>query len=60
MQWNTKLLTFYPKIANTFTGMKSYDKSDWSSKTRTQSGNKNKVIFAHLAIALLMSSRPTT
>ena len=60
MQWNTKMLTFFPEIADAFTGVKSYDKTGWSSKTQTQFRNKNKLILAYLAITLPMSSQLTT
>ena len=39
-----RIVNFFTEIANAFTGAKSYDKSDWCSKTRTQSGNNNKLI----------------
>ena len=35
-----KMFNFLPEIVDAFTCLKSYDKSDWSSKTQTQSVKK--------------------
>ena len=44
-----KIVQFFPQHCSCLTGAKSCDKSDWSSETRTQFGNKNKLLFMDIS-----------
>ena len=40
-----KIVNFFPEIAGAFSGVISYDPSNWSSKTQMQAGYKNKLLL---------------